>query len=67
MTKLTYKIVDAKNVVLERGIETIDAARAAAEKCGGKYVAEYTPIVERTHFDRSKCKISEEWLARHPQ
>lgn len=65
MTKLTYKIVDEKNITLMNGILTLAEAKDTARRYGAKYIAEYTTVREKTHFDRSKCKISEEWLARH--
>ncbi len=65
MTKLTYKIVDKKNHILQSGIPTLNEAVAAAESLGAKYLPEYKAIREKTHFDRSKCKKSPDWLARH--
>lgn len=66
MTRLTYKIVDAKNHVLESGVPTLDEAIAIAEASGARYIPEYTVIREKTHFDRSKCRQSARWLAEHP-
>ena len=65
MTKLTYKIVDANNKVLQSGIATLDEAVAAAKASKAKYLPEYTFTREKTHFDRSKCKKSSAWLAEH--
>lgn len=65
MTKLTYKIVDRRNNILQSGIPTLDEAVATAESLGAKYLPEYTIIREKTHFDRSKCKKSPDWLTRH--
>lgn len=65
MTKLTYKIVDNKNHTLQSGIPTLNEAVAIAESLEAKYLPEYKAIREKTHFDRSKCKKSPDWLARH--
>lgn len=64
MTRLTYKIV-VNNSIMEEGIPTLNEAITLAEEYGGRYLPEYTIIRERTHFDRSKCKKSPDWLARH--
>lgn len=65
MTRLTYKIIDANSKVIQSGISDLEEARAAAAAAHGKYIPEYTTIREKTHFDRSKCRKSPEWLARH--
>ena len=65
MRKLTYKIVDRDNKVLQSGIATLNEAKATAERLKAKYEPEYPIIKEKSNFDRSKCKKSADWLARH--
>ena len=66
MTKLTYKIVSSNDEVLAEAIETYAAAVQLNKDLKGKIEEVYTPFnPEKPKFDRSKCKKSEEWLAKH--
>lgn len=68
MTKLTYKIETFKGTVLKRNISTLAEAKELAAALNAKYTEEYTPYEPpKVKFDRSKCKKSEEWLARHAE
>lgn len=66
MTRLTYDIVDFENNTLKTGIETYSEAKQAAEKYSAQIKEHYTPIRE-TKPPKKNHKISEEWLARHPE
>ena len=47
MTKLTYKIVTPKGLVLKKGICTLEKAKSVAAAVGAYYEAEYIPISEK--------------------
>lgn len=47
MTKLTYKIVTPRGLVLKKGICTLEKAKSVAAAVGAYYEAEYTPISEK--------------------
>lgn len=66
MTALTYNIMDAKKSVIITGIETYDEAKYLAKKYDAQIFEQYTPIKEAKP-EKKPHKISEEWLARHPE
>ena len=47
MTKLTYRIVTPRGLVLKKGIHTLAEARSIAAAIGAYYEPEYTPISEK--------------------
>lgn len=47
MTKLTYKIVTPRGLVLKKGVATLAKARSIAAAIGAYYEPEYTPIFEK--------------------
>ena len=59
MRKLVYDIIENGKV-----IETTPILSKA--KASGNYKTRLVRIYDETHFDRSKCKKSAEWLAAHP-
>lgn len=47
MTKLTYKIVTPRGLVLKKNVSTLEKARSIAAAIGAYYEPEYTPISEK--------------------
>lgn len=47
MTKLTYRIVTPRGLVLKKGVHTLAEARSIAAAIGAYYEPEYTPIFEK--------------------
>lgn len=47
MTKLTYRIVTPRGLVLKKGIHTLAEAKSIAAAIGAYYEPEYTPIFEK--------------------
>lgn len=66
MTRLTYDIMDTAKTVIITGIETYDEAKYLAKKYDAQIKEHYTPIREAKP-PKKNHKISEEWLARHPE